>query len=60
MSIRRRGLVFRQSSLVNDVWIAACSAREGATVVTYHRHFEAIHRVGVLVLDAPGGAGEDR
>jgi tRNA(fMet)-specific endonuclease VapC len=40
----------------NDVWIAACSAREGATVVTYDRHFEAIDRVAVLVLEAAGGA----
>ena len=39
---------------VNDIWVAATAARAGATMVTYDRHFEAIQRVGSLIL----GAGE--
>ena len=34
----------------NDIWIAAVSAREGATVVTYDAHFRSIQRVGSIVL----------
>lgn len=34
----------------NDVWIAASSARAGALVLTYDRHFEKIVRVGSLIL----------
>lgn len=34
----------------NDVWIAAAAARHGATVLTFDPHFEAIRRVGALVL----------
>ena len=34
----------------NDVWIAAVSAREGATVLTYDAHFRNIGRVGSQVL----------
>jgi predicted nucleic acid-binding protein len=34
----------------NDIWIAAVSAREGATVVTFDEHFRAIGRVGHQVL----------
>lgn len=34
----------------NDVWIAACAARAGATVVCYDAHFAAIRRVGSIVL----------
>ena len=30
----------------NDIWIAAVSAREGATVLTFDAHFAAIARVG--------------
>lgn len=37
---------------VNDVWIAACAARAGATVLTFDTHFSAISRVGSLVLPA--------
>ncbi len=36
----------------NDVWIAAAAARHGATVLTFDPHFEAIGRVGSLVLSA--------
>lgn len=32
----------------NDLWIAAVAAREGASVLTFDRHFEAIGRVGVV------------
>ena len=34
----------------NDIWVAATAARAGATVLTYDRHFEAMQRVGSLVL----------
>jgi tRNA(fMet)-specific endonuclease VapC len=34
----------------NDVWIAAISVREGATVLTYDAHFESIRRVGCRIL----------
>ena len=34
----------------NDIWIAATSARAGALVLTYDRHFEKISSVGSLVL----------
>lgn len=37
----------------NDVWIAACAVRAGATVLTYDPHFEAISRVGSRVLPFP-------
>ena len=36
----------------NDIWIAACSARHGALVLTYDRHFEKIVRVGSVTLEA--------
>lgn len=34
----------------NDLWIAATAARHGAFVLTYDAHFEAIARVGSIVL----------
>lgn len=34
----------------NDVWIAATAARVGAPVLTADRHFEAITRVGAVIL----------
>ena len=34
----------------NDIWIAAVSARDGATVVTFDAHFAAIGRVGHQIL----------
>jgi tRNA(fMet)-specific endonuclease VapC len=34
----------------NDVWIAACAARSGATLLTFDEHFAAVDRIGVLVL----------
>jgi tRNA(fMet)-specific endonuclease VapC len=34
----------------NDIWIAAVSAREGATVLTFDGHFRAIGRVGHHIL----------
>lgn len=37
----------------NDLWIAATAVRHGALVLTYDRHFEAISRVGCLVLARP-------
>lgn len=33
----------------NDIWIAACSVRWGAAVLTYDRHFELISRVGSVI-----------
>lgn len=37
----------------NDVWIAACAVRHGATVLTFDSHFTAISRVGSVVLTTP-------
>jgi tRNA(fMet)-specific endonuclease VapC len=34
----------------NDIWIAATAARSGALVLTHDRHFEAMARVGSVVL----------
>lgn len=34
----------------NDIWIAAVSAREGATVLTFDDHFRKIARVGTQVF----------
>ena len=34
----------------NDIWIAAVSAREAATVLTFDGHFAAIGRVGHQIL----------
>lgn len=34
----------------NDVWIAACAASVGATVLTFDAHFQSIRRVGSIVL----------
>lgn len=36
----------------NDVWIAATAARAGAPLVTYDEHFNAIGRIGAIVLRA--------
>lgn len=36
----------------NDIWIAACAARAGATVLTFDAHFAEIDRVGALVLES--------
>ena len=34
----------------NDIWVAACAARSGSTVLTLDEHFRSIERVGALVL----------
>jgi tRNA(fMet)-specific endonuclease VapC len=34
----------------NDVWIAATAARSGATLIAYDAHFEAVDRIGVVLL----------
>lgn len=34
----------------NDIWVAACAARSGSTVLTFDDHFAAIERVGSLIL----------
>ena len=47
--LRQRG----KSVPTNDLWIAATAARAGAPVLTYDRHFEEIHRIGVRLLRAP-------
>ena len=36
----------------NDLWVAAAATRAGAAVLTFDAHFEAITRVGALVLAA--------
>jgi len=36
----------------NDIWIAATAARHGAILLTYDEHFNAISRVGSVVLRA--------
>ena len=35
----------------NDIWIAACTARFGGTLLTYDRHYELVDRIGVLLLE---------
>lgn len=35
----------------NDMWIAACAAANGLTVLSSDDHFDAITRVGSIVLD---------
>jgi predicted nucleic acid-binding protein len=35
---------------VNDVWVAACAATAGASVLTYDDHFRHIRRVGSIIL----------
>lgn len=35
---------------VNDIWIAACAATAGASVLTYDSHFRHIRRIGAIVL----------
>lgn len=35
---------------VNDIWIAACAATTGASVLTYDDHFRHIRRIGSVVL----------
>ena len=48
VALRRRGTPVP----TNDIWISACAARVGATLVTYDRHFELVDRVGVVVLES--------
>jgi predicted nucleic acid-binding protein len=35
---------------VNDIWIAACAATAGASVLTYDDHFRQIRRIGSIIL----------
>ena len=35
---------------VNDIWIAACAAAAGVSVLTYDDHFRYIRRIGSIVL----------
>ena len=35
---------------VNDIWIAACAAAAGASVLTYDDHFRYIRRIGSIIL----------
>lgn len=48
VSLREEGIPLP----VNDVWIAACAAATGASVLTYDAHFRAIRRAGSIVLRA--------
>ncbi len=34
----------------NDIWIAALALRDGASVLTFDKHFEHVKRVGVYLL----------
>ena len=34
----------------NDLWIAAVTARAGATLLTYDRHFSLVSRIGTICL----------
>jgi tRNA(fMet)-specific endonuclease VapC len=45
--LRRRG----RPIPVNDIWIAATAAHAGATLVTFDRHFETIHRIRTIILE---------
>lgn len=36
----------------NDIWVAAATARAGATVLTYDAHFGMIKRVGTRILES--------
>jgi tRNA(fMet)-specific endonuclease VapC len=49
VSLRRAG----NPLPTNDIWVAACAARAGATVLTYDPHFSVIQRVGSVVLPPP-------
>ncbi len=35
----------------NNIWVAACAAVNGVTVLTFDEHFAAIDRVGSLILE---------
>jgi tRNA(fMet)-specific endonuclease VapC len=35
-----------------DVWIAACAAQAGASLLTFDAHFAAIGRIGTILLEA--------
>jgi tRNA(fMet)-specific endonuclease VapC len=45
--LRRRGTPIP----TNDVWIAACTARSGATLLTYDVHFRVVERIAVALLE---------
>ncbi|MEM7584974.1 MAG: type II toxin-antitoxin system VapC family toxin [Acidobacteriota bacterium] len=47
VSLRRNG----KKIPTNDIWIAAAAVQLGVDVLTFDRHFEAIQRVGSVVLD---------
>ena len=50
------GEIFAQQRLAgkpipaNDLWIAAVTARAGATLLTYDKHFSLISRIGTICL----------
>jgi tRNA(fMet)-specific endonuclease VapC len=48
-ALRRAGIPLP----TNDIWIAATSARVGAPILTFDEHFEAIGRVGTILLKTP-------
>jgi tRNA(fMet)-specific endonuclease VapC len=35
---------------INDVWIAACCMEVGGTLLTRHRHFEAVEQIETIIL----------
>jgi tRNA(fMet)-specific endonuclease VapC len=48
VSLRRAGTPLP----TNDAWIAACSARAGAPLLTFDEHFRSIGRIGTILLQA--------
>jgi tRNA(fMet)-specific endonuclease VapC len=37
----------------NDIWIAATSARVGSPILTFDAHFQAVGRIGTILIEAP-------
>lgn len=47
LELRRKGTPIP----TNDIWIAAIAAREGATVLSFDKHFEFVPQVARLILN---------
>ncbi len=37
----------------NDIWVAAASARVGTPLLTFDEHFDAVGRIGTMLLRTP-------
>jgi predicted nucleic acid-binding protein len=48
VSLRRAGTPLP----TNDIWVAASTARAGATLLTFDAHFAHVHRIGSLILES--------